>query len=93
MLTSYLQHPVESKSRTCHVPAGDADARLAKEGLAGSVVVGCDNSPTGVTLSGMPYSERNTESASTCLFASSSFQASADHMHGYCSEPGGHTSL
>ena len=34
--------------------AGDADARLAMEGLAGSVVVGCDNSPTSVTLSGTP---------------------------------------
>ena len=33
--------------------AGDADARLEKEGLAGSVVVGCDNSPSNVTLSGM----------------------------------------
>jgi len=32
--------------------AGDADARLAKEGLAGAVVVGCDNSPANVTLSG-----------------------------------------
>ena len=38
--------------------AGDADARLAKEGLAGSVVVGCDNSPTSVTLSGMPVQGR-----------------------------------
>ena len=32
--------------------AADADARLAKEGLSGSVVVGCDNSPANVTLSG-----------------------------------------
>ena len=36
--------------------AGDADARLEKEGMAGSVVVGCDNSPSNVTLSGAPCS-------------------------------------
>ena len=35
-----------------------ADARLKKEGLQG-IVVGCDNSPSNVTLAGKPLSAFN----------------------------------
>ncbi len=35
-----------------------ADARLKKEGLQG-IVVGCDNSPSNVTLAGKPLSAHN----------------------------------
>ena len=35
--------------------AAAAEARLAAEGLADTVVVACDNSPVNVTLSGAPH--------------------------------------